>query len=96
MIAACSITRVWQRLAAARAAGILSADGAEELSEAFRFFLRLRLREQLRAFAAGETPLGRLHPDALSSLERARLKEGFRAVQEAQEAAALRYRTDRF
>jgi CBS domain-containing protein len=85
-----------ERLAGARAAGILSADGSEELSEAFRFFLRLRLREQLRGFARGEPPTGRLHPDALSSLERARLKESFRAVQEAQDAAALRYRTDRF
>ena len=83
------------RLEAAAAAGTLSREGATTLSEAFRFLLGLRLREQLRALRAGETSGNRVRLEHLSPLERRHLKDVFVAIRELQRAAALRHAIDR-
>jgi CBS domain-containing protein len=83
------------RLEAAGQAGTLSREGAELLAEAFRFLLYLRLREQLRAYRAGETPGNRVRLERLSPLERRHLKEAFLAIRETQELTALRFQTGR-
>jgi CBS domain-containing protein len=80
-----------ERLRAAGEAGTLSRSGVEILGESFRFLARLRLREQLRALHAGETPSNRVRVDALSDLERRRLAEAFEAVRQLQDATALRF-----
>ncbi len=82
------------RLEAAVAGGALSREGADMLLEAFRFLMRLRLREQLTAFHRGLPPDNAVDPDHLSALERRHLKEAFLAIREIQEALALRYQTD--
>ncbi|HYM56334.1 MAG TPA: putative nucleotidyltransferase substrate binding domain-containing protein, partial [Solirubrobacteraceae bacterium] len=82
-----------ERLAAAADAGTLSRSGAEILAETFRFLTRLRLQEQLRSLRAGEPPSNRVLLEALSPLERRRLKEALQAVRTQQNATALRYRT---
>ncbi len=82
------------RLRAAADAGILSRQGMETLSEAFRFLLRIRLDAQLAQLEAGETPSNAVTLDALPPLERSYLKECFVAIQEMQDALALRYQTD--
>ncbi len=83
------------RLAAAAVAGSLSPDGAETLSEAFRFLLRLRLEHQLEAVRRGRAPDNLVPLDELSHLTRRHLKEAFLAIREIQEAVSLRYGTDR-
>ncbi len=81
------------RLAAAAAAGSLSAEGAETLSEAFRFLLRLRLGHQLEAVREGRPADNSVPLDDLSHLTRRHLKEAFLAIREIQEAVSLRYGT---
>jgi CBS domain-containing protein len=83
------------RLEAAGQWGTLSRDGAELLAEAFRFILSLRLREQLRAYRAGEQPGNRVRLEQLSALERRHLKESFLAIREIQALTAMHFHTDR-
>jgi CBS domain-containing protein len=64
------------------------------VSEAYRFLLGLRLRNQLRALQAGRAPADEVSLGELSALERSRLKEAFRAVRRWQEKAAYHYQTD--
>jgi CBS domain-containing protein len=82
-----------ERLDAAAAAGTLSRSSAEVLGESFRFLTRLRLEEQLRAVRAGEPPTNRVVVEALSPLERRRLKEALQAIRRLQDATAVRFRT---
>jgi CBS domain-containing protein len=82
------------RLDAAAAAGRISRDGAENLGEAFRFLLRLRLEDQLEAKRAGQPVDNQVRLANLSPLERRHLKDTFLAVREMQEALAMRYKTD--
>jgi CBS domain-containing protein len=73
-----------QRLSRAARAGVLSADGAELLAEAFRFTFGLRMRSQLADRAAGR-PLGpSLDLDSLDAAERHHLREVFLAIRRLQ------------
>jgi CBS domain-containing protein len=85
-----------QRLSAALDAGYIEKDTCETLSEAYRFLLRLRLREQLRTFAEGRLPTNIVVLSALSSLERSRLRDVFRAIEAWQRRAQYHYRTETF
>ena len=85
-----------QRLAAALDAGYIEKDTCDTLSEAYRFLLRLRLREQLRTFAEGRLPTNVVVMGALSSLERSRLRDVFRAIEAWQRRASYHYRTETF
>jgi CBS domain-containing protein len=84
------------RLAAAHQAGLIEKDTCDTLSEAYSFLLRLRLREQLRMIADGEPPTNVISIRDLSSIERSRLRDAFRAIEMWQERAAYHYRTDMF
>ena len=64
------------------------------MADAYRFLLSLRLRLQLRAVAEGRPATHRVILPELDPVERARLKDAFRAVKRFQESAALHYRTD--
>jgi CBS domain-containing protein len=81
------------RLDAAARAGTLSRGGAEALADAFRYLMRLRLREQLRREAAGGKLDNRVALDGLSPLERRRLRDAFRTVLELQRATARNFQT---
>lgn len=83
------------RLQTARQAGTLSADGAELLTEAFRFAFDLRLRHQLRERAAGREIDNRIHLDELSPGERRHLREAFIAIDRLQTATAERFSAHR-
>lgn len=83
------------RLSAASAAGVLSAEGAATLSEAFRFLMRLRLRDQLQALRSGTEPQAVAMFEGFSTLERSQLKDVFLAIREVQESVRLRHATDR-
>jgi len=80
------------RLEAAAKRGVVSAHGAEELSDTFQFLLRLRLREQLRQLALGHAPDNRICYDDLTWLEQRRLRDAFRTVAEMQKITTVRLR----
>jgi CBS domain-containing protein len=85
-----------ERLASAVQAGVIEKDTCETLSEAYRFLLRLRLREQIRMVSEGKPPVNVVSIAELSSIERSRLRDAFRAIEVWQERASYHFRTDLF
>jgi CBS domain-containing protein len=84
------------RLDAAVRAGLMGTHARALVGEAFRFLLGLRLRLQLRMVAEGRPPTNSVALADLSTIERSRLKESFKAIRDWQDLAAYRYRTDLF
>jgi CBS domain-containing protein len=81
-----------ERIEAAGRAGLVDAETAETVGEAYRFLLGLRLRLQLQAIASGGQPTNRVALSALSAVERSRVKDAFRAVRAWQDRAAFHYK----
>jgi CBS domain-containing protein len=79
-----------ERLAAAREAGVLSEEGADELTEAFGFLLGLRLRAQVTAHATGTAATTLVRVDDLAPSARRHLKEAFVAIARVQEVTVQR------
>jgi CBS domain-containing protein len=77
-----------ERLAAAVEGGSLSREGADNLQGAFEFFLHIRLRTQLAAIRAGQTPDNRILLKDLTAREQRLLKDAFVMVREMQDAVA--------
>jgi len=84
-----------ERLRVAYEAGLLDSDQAATLAEAFRFLLKLRLREQLGTLRAGGTPTSVITLESLTALERRHLKETFVAIKHVQQAAARHHAVER-
>ncbi len=84
------------RLDAAVQAGLIGRDSFETLAETYRFLLRLRLREQIRMISTGAPPHNVVAFSELSSIERSRLRDSFRAIEIWQERAAYHYQTEKF
>lgn len=78
------------RLVAAAAAGTLSDDAAEELTEAFRFLQELRMRAHLAATVAGAPVTNRVDLGTLNPTRRRHLKEVLVAVARVQRATIQR------
>lgn len=78
------------RLAAAAAHGTLSEDAAEEITEAFRFFQSLRMREHLRAAHEGTEMSNEVLLEVMNPTRRRHLKEAFVAVARIQRATIQR------
>jgi CBS domain-containing protein len=72
-----------RRIMRLRDIGILHADFARELSQAFQFMLMLRLDGQLAASAGTSGTLVR--PSSLSSMERDLLRDAFQVVKQFRE-----------
>jgi CBS domain-containing protein len=83
-----------ERLDAAVTGGIMSADQRSTLRETYRFLLGLRLKVQLGTLRRGGKPVNTLLPSELTSIERSRLKDAFRAIADWQGKAAFHYRAD--
>jgi CBS domain-containing protein len=83
-----------ERIEAAARAGLLDAETAETVAEAHRFLVSLRLRLQLRAVAEGGRPSNRVALGELTAVERARVKDAFRAIRGFQDRAAFHFRTE--
>jgi CBS domain-containing protein len=94
--AASRTSNTLDRLKAAAAAGLIAEDTSDTLSEAYRFLLRVRLRTQIQAISEGRPPSNLVSLADLSSMERSRLRDAFRAIEDWQERAAYHYRTDLF
>ena len=69
-----------ERLRAGAEGGVLTADQAQTLSEAFDLALGLRISHQLEQIAAGAEPDDLLDAAAMSPLTRSHLRDVFRAV----------------
>ena len=76
------------RLQAAVLAGVLDAEVAGELSEAFHFLWGVRLEHQTAQVRAGEAPDDFVDPAKLGTLARSGLKEAFRVITRAQRMLA--------
>ena len=79
------------RLRIAADAGSLSRPDAEDLVEAFRFLLRLRLDHQLAARRSGRQADNSIDVEELAPLERRHLKDTFLSIREMQTAVGQRY-----
>jgi CBS domain-containing protein len=84
------------RLRGAVEAGLIGNDTCDTLSEAYRFLLRVRLRAQLRMISEGKPPSNMISFSDLSTIERSRMRDAFRAVEAWHEHAAYHFRTDLF
>lgn len=85
-----------ERLIAAREAGQLSHEGAENLLHALEFIATLRARSQAEEHLGGKQMDSYVRPDSLSGVERNQLKDAFAAINTVQQALAQRYQTERF
>jgi CBS domain-containing protein len=83
------------RLEAAVESGVLSHEGGENLSEAFRFVLDLRLGAQLDELAGGRPMDNAVELDGLAPLERHHLKDALVAIRDALEGLEFRYQSSR-
>ena len=84
-----------ERLEAAVEAGVLSREGGENLSEAFRFVLSLRLEAQLDELAAGRPVDNDVELDRLAPLERHHLKDALVAIRDALDGLEFTYQASR-
>jgi CBS domain-containing protein len=80
------------RLDAAGRAGLISRDTKDNVVEAYRFLVGLRLRLQLRMLVEGKPVVDEVALSGLTPVERTRLKESFRAVEAWQELASYHHR----
>jgi len=88
-----AITRhTLDRIEAAERAGLLSGDTKDNVVEAYRFLVGLRLRLQLRMLVEGRPVVDEVALSDLTPVERTRLKESFRAVEAWQELASYHHR----
>jgi CBS domain-containing protein len=79
-----------RRLERAARSEVISDEGAEVLTEAFRFAFTLRLRAQLEQRRSGRPLSNHVALDDLSAGERRHLKEAFLAIRRMQEATEQR------
>jgi CBS domain-containing protein len=84
------------RLAAVAGKGELSAQGAEDLRDAFEFISVTRLRHQARRIKDDQVADNFMAPNELSNFEREHLKDAFRVVLTLQAALEQRYQSGRF
>ncbi|MEZ4727745.1 MAG: DUF294 nucleotidyltransferase-like domain-containing protein [Caldilineaceae bacterium] len=84
-----------ERLTRAAEAGKISQEGAEILAETFQFLMSLRLREQLAALHAGQTPTNQVSIQHLSAVERRHLKDAFVSIRQMQEGLGAAFQTSR-
>ena len=79
------------RIEAARQAGVLGDERADDLRDAFEFVSYVRLRHQAAQLRRGEQPDSFVAPRDLSSFDKRHLREAFAIVRSAQSALGNRY-----
>lgn len=89
------LVNTWERLEAAREAGKISAQGADDLEDALEFLGLVRLRHQARQIREGQKADNYVPPKELSNFERSHLKDAFAVVKSMQQAAISSYRGGR-
>jgi CBS domain-containing protein len=79
------------RLTAARNAGAISAESADNLADAYEFICYQRVRHQGRQIRVGVTPDNYVDPDELSDLDKKHLRDAFAVVRNMQNALTTTY-----
>lgn len=75
-----------ERIEGARAAGVISESGADDLLDAYDLIAEARLRHQAGRVARGEAPDNFMNPAEMSDLERNHLRDAFMVVKTMQSA----------
>lgn len=70
----------------------LSAEGAENLLDAFEFISNLRIKHQAQQINSGLETDNYMSPAEISKLERAHLKDAFKVIQTLQDYVEMRYK----
>lgn len=83
--------RTHERILDAKAAGLLTAETAEDLQDAYEFISYVRLEHQVEQVRDGLEPNNHVDPDQLSSLERRHLRDAFGVLRTVQGQLAQRY-----
>ncbi len=83
--------RTHERILDAKAAGLLTAETAEDLQDAYEFISYVRLEHQVEKVRDGLEPNNHVDPDKLSSLERRHLRDAFGVLRTVQSQLAQRY-----
>jgi CBS domain-containing protein len=91
LVAGSTVVGSRARLAAAAEAGVLSGQGARDLTDALDALTAITLRHQASQLRHGETPDYRIDPDALGRIDRENLRDAFRIVKSAQSGLAVAY-----
>ncbi len=73
---------------------ILSEDDLLEMEDTFDFFMRLRLKNNIKQYLRGENPSNYINPKELKTIERDNLKQGFRVVNKFQNFLKDKYQLD--
>ena len=79
-----------ERLAAARARGLLSDESTQDLQDALELMSYVRLRHQARQLRQGLRPDNHIDPARLGSLDRRHLRDAFQIVRTAQHGLSTR------
>ena len=82
-----------ERLLAARGAGALNEENAQDLLDAWEFISYARLQHQAAQVARGEPPDNYIPPADLGSFDRRLLREAFQVVRKQQQALAYLHKT---
>lgn len=88
-------TNTIARLRAAKAAGVLSHEDADNLISAFELLSSLRLHHQQKQIALGLPPDNLVNFHQLGPRERREVKESLQAIASVQRGVALMFQTDR-
>ena len=84
--ARCAQPGATARLEAARAAGVLSVSGGQDLLDAYDLIAETRLNHQVKQIRNGDKPDNYLAPSELSDFERSHLRDAFVVVKTMQSA----------
>ena len=79
------------RITAARNAGVIGQESAENLSDAYEFICYQRVRHQARQIREGLVPDSHVDPDELSDLDKKHLRDAFGVVKTMQNALSVTY-----
>lgn len=91
LVAGSPVVGTAARLDAAAQAGVLSAKGARDLTDAFGVLTGLALRHQAKQLRAGEDTDYAVAPDTLGRLERENLRDAFGIIKSLQTSLATSY-----
>jgi CBS domain-containing protein len=91
LVAGSTVVGTRARLAAAAEAGVLSGQGARDLTDAFDALTAVTLRHQAARLRRGETPDYHIDPDTLGRMDRENLRDAFGIVKSAQSGLAVAY-----
>jgi CBS domain-containing protein len=83
-----------ERISVARRAGLIDQENEENVAEAYRFLIGLRLRRQLQAIAEGGQATNKITLAQLTAVERSRLKDSFRAIRNWQDRGTFHFKLE--